>query len=334
MKIVNFRKAVATALVASGLFVSGPIALALTHDVGDPSFEEINLGALDYYYVQGPPNSPFWKDHSNSTGKNAVYTLNAATNFEPALPDPHTGTQAIDGEGAYNYQVLADTFVAGRTYTFAAQIQGWDGNTSDANDRFWMYLFGGVGPTGDDAPGDVGQSGTMDGSSMIRATWHQTGIIDGVFKTGTGEHSFLPFSGFNRSGGSAWTLVGLSYTATAADAGQRIGLGFWANELGAVDDISLTSVTLPGDYDENGSVGTEDYDLWKNTFGQSVAPGGEADGNRDGIVDAADYTVWRNNYSPGLDGAAANASVGVPEPGTMSLVWMAAGLALPCRRRK
>ena len=169
----------------------------MTHDVGDPSFEEINLGTLDYYYVQGPPNSPFWKDHSLSAGKNAAYTSNLAVNLEPAIPDPHSGDQAIDGEGAYNYQVLNDIFVAGRTYTYTAYIQGWEGNTSDINDRFWMYLFAGVGPTGDDAPGDAGQSGTMDGSAIIRATWHQSGTIDGLFKTGTGAHSFLPFSGFN-----------------------------------------------------------------------------------------------------------------------------------------
>jgi hypothetical protein len=199
-----------------------------------------------------------------------------------------------------------------------------------------MYLFGGVGAMGDEAPGDAGQSGTLDGSSILRATWHQTGEIDGILKTGTGDHSFLPFSGFNRSDGSDWTLVGLSYTATAADAGKRIGLGFWANEFGAVDDIALTSVALLGDYDENGSVGPEDYDLWKSTFGQSIAPGGDADGNRDGIVNAADYTVWRNHLAPALDGAGAIAGNGVPEPSTMALMAIASGLAgltVPCRKR-
>lgn len=336
MRIVNFQKAVATILVAGGLFVSSSVALALTHEVGDPSFEAINLGTLDYYYFQGPPNSPFWKDHSRSVGKNAAYTLNAATNFVSEIPDPRSGNHAIDGEGAYNYQVLTDTFVTGRTYAFTAYIQGWLGNASDANDRFWMYLFGGVGANNDEAPGDAGQAGTMDGSSILRATWHQTGTIDGVFKTGAGDHSFLPFNGFNRSDGSDWTLVGLTYTATAADAGQRIGLGFWANELGAVDDIAITSATLSGDYDENGSVGPEDYDLWKSMFGQSVAPGGDADGNRDGIVNAADYTIWRNHLTFTLEGAGAIAGIGVPEPGGMTLMGIAAGLAglaTPCRKR-
>lgn len=49
----------------------------------------------------------------------------------------------------------------------------------------------------------------------------------------------------------------------------------------------------PGDYDGNGIVGTEDYNVWKTNYGttENLA----ADGNGDAIVDAADYTVWRDN---------------------------------------
>jgi hypothetical protein len=250
MKITNFRKAVASALVAGGLMLSGSSAMALVHNVGDPSFELIGLGAGEYYFHQGPPNSPFWKDHSFSSGKNRAYNTAWATVTSPNTPDPHTGSQAVDGEGAYNYQVLDDVFVAGRTYTYTAYTQGWGNNTSDSNDRFWLYLFAGVDGNDadsdpDDAPGDEAAAGSLDGSALVRAAWHQNGTIDSLGKTGTGAHSFLPFSGFNRSADSAWTLVGLSYTATATDAGKRIGLGYWANNLGAVDDIGLTSVPEP-----------------------------------------------------------------------------------------
>ncbi len=336
MKILDLRKAVAATLAAAGLLWGGTHAWAVTHDVGDPSFEEINLGAVDYYYFQGPPNSPFWKDHKGSSGKNDAYNANIATVTVPEIPDPHTGNQAVDGEGAYNYQVLADTFVAGRTYTFTAYTQAWLGNTSDSNDRFWLYLFGGLGDAGDVAPGDYltgnagpAAPGNMDNNSILRAAWHQDGTIDNLLKTGAGAHSFLPFSGFNRAAGSDWTLVGLSYTATAADAGKRIGLGFWANELGAVDDVALTSVTTPGDFDGNGTVGSEDYDLWKNTLGQAATPGDAADGSRNGVVDAADYTVWRDHFAPLLVGAA------VPEPNAIWLGLAAAGITgLAASRRK
>jgi hypothetical protein len=75
------------------------------------------------------------------------------------------------------------------------------------------------------------------------------------------------------------------------------------------------STPIPGDYDRNGSVGPEDYDVWKTNFGTSFA---DADGNGDGIVDAADYTVWRDNLEAG------SASIApVPEPSSLALVVMA-----------
>ncbi len=329
MKILNFRRAVASALAAGGLFLSGSAALAVNHAVGDPSFEEIGLGELDYYYFQGPPNSPFWtKKGPGSVGNNAAYNLNYATETSPNTPDPRTGDQAVDGEGAYNFQVLTDTFVAGRTYTYTAYTQGWLGNTSDANDRFWMYFFGGTGGDGGSPPAD------LDNDSLVRVTFHQDGTLNpgDPVGDGTGAKGVLPFSGFNRSADAEWTLVGLTYTATAADAGKRIGLGFWANELGAVDDIALTSITMPGDYDGNGSVGGEDYDLWKNTFGQAAMPGDAADGNRNGIVDAGDYTIWRDHFGPPILVGAA-----VPEPHAFVLGLAAAGIAglvVPRRKRE
>ncbi len=56
----------------------------------------------------------------------------------------------------------------------------------------------------------------------------------------------------------------------------------------------VPAASPPGDYDKNGSVGPEDYDMWKTNFGTSFA---DADGNGNGLVDAADYTIWRNNFA-------------------------------------
>ena len=49
----------------------------------------------------------------------------------------------------------------------------------------------------------------------------------------------------------------------------------------------------PGDYDGNGTVGPEDYDVWKVAFGSTEDLA--ADGNGNEVVDAADYTIWRDN---------------------------------------
>jgi hypothetical protein len=59
---------------------------------------------------------------------------------------------------------------------------------------------------------------------------------------------------------------------------------------------------LPGDYNgdgiangtDNGSVGTEDYAIWLNTYGSTTDL--RADGDDNGVVDQADYDVWTANY--------------------------------------
>jgi hypothetical protein len=66
-------------------------------------------------------------------------------------------------------------------------------------------------------------------------------------------------------------------------------------------------LALAGDYNGNGSVGPEDYLVWKSNFGSTTQLA--ADGNADGLVNAADYTVWRDGLSAGSGGSAS-----VPEP--------------------
>jgi hypothetical protein len=87
-------------------------------------------------------------------------------------------------------------------------------------------------------------------------------------------------------------------------------------------------IVLAGDYNDNGIVGPEDYDLWKANFGSTTMLA--ADGNGDGRVNAADYTDWRNNLGatlPGGGSAGASPShIGVPEPGAEVLFVL--GMAL------
>ena len=97
------------------------------------------------------------------------------------------------------------------------------------------------------------------------------------------------------------------------------------SNLYTTGEVTL-SILLAGDYSGNGTVGPEDYSLWKANFGSTTMLA--ADGNGDGIVNAADYTVWRNNLGATLPGAgsagASPSHATVPEPSSMFLLIFAA----------
>jgi arylsulfatase A-like enzyme len=53
---------------------------------------------------------------------------------------------------------------------------------------------------------------------------------------------------------------------------------------------------LPGDFNEDGSVDTADYVLWRFDVSQTTVAQLTTDSNGDGIVDDADYQIWRRNF--------------------------------------
>jgi hypothetical protein len=103
--------------------------------------------------------------------------------------------------------------------------------------------------------------------------------------------------------------------------------------------FALTASTIPGDYDSDGIVDSDDYDLWKSSFGSTSELA--ADGNGNGLVDAADYTIWRDHIG-GLSGGASGvvsvagdsirrssdqvASNSVPEPNASFLFTLGIGI--------
>lgn len=97
---------------------------------------------------------------------------------------------------------------------------------------------------------------------------------------------------------------------TTVMARLRTAGGDWSGLVQAT--FTTTGATLVGDYSGNGSVGDEDYTLWRSTFGDTGV-GLAADGNGNNVVDAADYAVWRDNYGATLgagSGAGADADAG------------------------
>jgi hypothetical protein len=98
------------------------------------------------------------------------------------------------------------------------------------------------------------------------------------------------------------------------------------------DDFSLiqtSTAAVAGDYNNNGTVGPEDYTLWASKLGQAVATAGLSNLNpakADTVIDASDYTYWRDRTG----GPAAAAAV--PEPMTLCLALLATIAAVSVRR--
>ncbi|MGD9635996.1 MAG: hypothetical protein AB7G28_23810 [Pirellulales bacterium] len=85
----------------------------------------------------------------------------------------------------------------------------------------------------------------------------------------------------------------------------------WRRNLASHMRVLVEGQTFPlsGDYDLNGVVNDEDYELWRTEY---EATGNQnADGSRNEIVDAADYTVWRDHLG---DSGSPGAAALVPEP--------------------
>jgi peptidyl-prolyl cis-trans isomerase A (cyclophilin A) len=94
----------------------------------------------------------------------------------------------------------------------------------------------------------------------------------------------------------------------------------------------ITVLNFPkGDYNFDGKVDINDYNVWKNSFGSTTAA--EADGNGNGKVDAADYAIWRDSFGQ-MSGPGSGAAAAVPEPQSLLLMLLsAAALAVRLRRR-
>lgn len=125
---------------------------------------------------------------------------------------------------------------------------------------------------------------------------------------------------------SEWEQHTLEFALTQA---TTLEAWFWGDVglIGeySIDDVFLTSSSdaTPGDFNRDGLVDQQDYELWRDQFGATGVQ--LADANSDRVVDAADFTRWRDSYSQ------AGASI-VPEPCSFTL--LAASLAeLSCRRR-
>jgi hypothetical protein len=77
----------------------------------------------------------------------------------------------------------------------------------------------------------------------------------------------------------------------------------------------FVSNLVPGDYNEDTTVDTADYVIWRKAQGRSTTFFSGADGDGSGLVDSADYQVWRRQFRS-LPAESVALAGSIPEPTT------------------
>jgi hypothetical protein len=316
MKVtINWRKVVATALLAAGVWVPSAVQAA-NIPLQDASFEA--FVANQYAYADAYRPTSAWIDDQDGIGgetqdnidSNWLYTAAYANDGPPFRGSPRTGNQAMHGIFHYNSQTTSAVFEAGKSYVFSVYAQG--DNDSELvngswNSRVWLYIFDGSKPF----------------SEPNSLTFKRFSPTDDI-NTGPSDFVNRDTAWDAAQSQAAWQQINLRWTVQpgAPEVGKPIGVGFYIGRDGAVDDASLIALR-PGDFDGDDDVDGADFVAWQTNF--PLASGaqwfqGDADG--DGDVDGADFVVWQTNF-PSVPGPAS-----VPEPTSVVLIVGAAvGLA-------
>jgi hypothetical protein len=137
---------------------------------------------------------------------------------------------------------------------------------------------------------------------------------------------FVPSAGqqFTVLTSAGLTAGGLTLAGPASDSFNLVVDG---------SDLVLQSLgsSVAGDYSGNGFVDAADYNIWRDTFGQSVPIGTGADGVANGVIDELDYEFWKGRF--GISATATGSGQAVPEPASILLVMLTV-VAAGCYRRQ
>jgi hypothetical protein len=226
MKIRNWSKRLAAALLAAGIWVPN-VGYGLDIPLGDPSFEDFVVPAAGYAYAdEYRPTSPWVDDLDSPAGYtqddsssswlySAAYAENDASSRRGT---PRTGSQAMHGLANYTAQETTSVFEAGMTYTFSIWAQ--NDEVLDNTNGLFMYIFDGTIPFSD------------------------ANSVSSVLHTAINARA----AGMTAAESQAnWTQLSVSHTVAsgAPEIGNPVGVGFFARRDTSVDDATLTVVPEP-----------------------------------------------------------------------------------------
>jgi hypothetical protein len=99
------------------------------------------------------------------------------------------------------------------------------------------------------------------------------------------------------------------------------GLQWNTSQLYTIGVLSIASVGVSGDYNNNGVVDAADYVVWRKNQGTTNTLPNDPNG---GTIGTAQYSNWRNHFGQTFgSGSGASANVAVPEPATLVLLILA-----------
>jgi hypothetical protein len=177
-------------------------------------------------------------------------------------------------------------------------------------------------------------------SRIYEVDWSTaTDISSGEFAEGLIGESYVPAQKSLLWSGQAGTFINGNLEGLTL--GPRLANGKWTL-VGVIDndgsgdnlivsfELASTSCAMMGDYTCDGTVNTDDFVLWTETFGASQLA---ADGNLDGLVDAADYVIWRKNAEVGGGQLFDPVPIVIPEPAS-GMLLMLGSLVIAGKRRR
>ena len=186
-------------------------------------------------------------------------------------------------------------------------------------------------------------SGTFQGNSVVGGNVYRgpDPELQGTYIFGNTFSSRLWSFDPNNPSGTISNLGGLpidfgSVNQPVAFGEDSVGNLYVVDLLGDVFRF-VTDALVPGDFDADGDVDSDDLPIWETGYGIASgadATDGDADGDED--VDGDDFLLWQANFgSTAQDPPAPFGTSTVPEPGTMllALVGLAAGVIATTRGR-
>jgi T5SS/PEP-CTERM-associated repeat protein len=167
------------------------------------------------------------------------------------------------------------------------------------------------------------------GTDDMNANAAQIGATGAVFLGG--ELSVAVDSGYTPTLGDSFELISAgdgiegtfdSVSLPSLGGGFEFGLLYGANSVLMEVMIDQSTITVPGDYNRDGTVDTADYVVWRSELGNaSSLPNDDTPG-----VGQDDYTRWRANFGRTSPVSAATTSTyhaAAPEPSSMLLTVIA-----------